>query len=461
MRAAIYCRISDDREGRGLGVARQQQDCEELVRARGWTLVGVHTDNDVSAYSGKPRPGYRALCAEMAAERVDVVVAWADDRLHRHPRELEDWIDLVEAHRVEVATVTSGTYDLTTPEGRAMARVVGAMARQESERKSVRQLRKQRELAESGRTSGGGTRPFGYNDDRTTLHPVEAPLVREAADRLLAGETLRSVTHDWNERGVVTVTGKTWRLNVLRNVMRSGRIAGLRYHRGALVGPAAWEPIITEAEHRQIRARFGGRQAPTPRVNPLVGLLYCGRCGTRMIAHRAYSGKRQYRCSSEPDRGGCGRMSSLADPLEDHLLDRIVDVLADGGLDAILAQRATATPDRERLARQLAEDEAALQQLTTDHYVDRIIGRDEFLTARSALEQRASESRQRLAALSQAGVLSAVDPSEDAVRARWDAGSVEWRQSFVESLVVKVRLSPAVKGRNFFDPTRVHVDWRH
>ncbi|MEV0583029.1 recombinase family protein [Nonomuraea sp. NPDC050310] len=55
-RAAIYCRISQDREGAGLGVARQEADCRKLVELRGWNVAGVYPDNDVSAYSGSPAP---------------------------------------------------------------------------------------------------------------------------------------------------------------------------------------------------------------------------------------------------------------------------------------------------------------------------------------------------------------------------------------------------------------------
>jgi site-specific DNA recombinase len=459
MRAAVYCRISNDPSGTGLGVARQRDDCLALLQRRGWTSAGIYTDNDLSAYSGAPRPAYRRLCDDIAAGRIDAVVTWADDRLHRHPRELEDWIDLVEAHRVEVATVTSGTYDLTTPEGRAMARVVGAMARQESERKSVRSARKQRELAEQGRTSGGGTRPFGYLDDRTRLHPTEAPLIREAADRLLAGESMRSVLADWTARDIPTVTGKPWRTQTFRTMMLSGRIAGLRYHRGVLVGPAVWEPIITETEHRQLRSRFAGRTDSHVRVNALVGLLHCGRCESRMIAHRSSSKKRQYRCPTDPPGIACGGVSSLADPLEQEVLDRIVVAFDGGGLDRILTMRARETPDRDMLARRLAEDEAALQQLASDHYVDRVIGRTEFLTARDRIQQRADTTRAELAALSSSTFLATVDPNETVLRRDWQANGVEWRQSLVGAVAHRIHLAPAVRGRNFFDPSRVRVDW--
>jgi len=48
-RAAIYCRISEDPRATEKGVARQREDCEALVTARGWQLAGVHIDNDISA----------------------------------------------------------------------------------------------------------------------------------------------------------------------------------------------------------------------------------------------------------------------------------------------------------------------------------------------------------------------------------------------------------------------------
>ena len=73
--AAIYTRISSDRGGAGLGVERQQSDCETLVQRHGWTTIATFTDNDMSAYSGAPRPGYRALLDAITAGTVNAVVA--------------------------------------------------------------------------------------------------------------------------------------------------------------------------------------------------------------------------------------------------------------------------------------------------------------------------------------------------------------------------------------------------
>jgi site-specific DNA recombinase len=56
VRAGLYCRISDDRAGGGLGIERQRKDCVRLAEKLGWRVIDTYTDNDISAYSGRRRP---------------------------------------------------------------------------------------------------------------------------------------------------------------------------------------------------------------------------------------------------------------------------------------------------------------------------------------------------------------------------------------------------------------------
>jgi DNA invertase Pin-like site-specific DNA recombinase len=77
---------------------------------------------------------------------------------------------------LEVATVT-GDIDLGTVSGRTFARMLGVMARNESEHKSERQRRANEQSAAAGKVTGGGMRPFGYAQDRRTVVPAEAGIV--------------------------------------------------------------------------------------------------------------------------------------------------------------------------------------------------------------------------------------------------------------------------------------------
>ena len=104
----------------------------------------------MSATNGKPRPAYQRMLDDVRADRVERIVMWHADRLYRQPRELEDLIDLCNAHNVALATF-SGDLDLSNDTGRMVARLLGAVARAEIERKSARQVRSARQRAEQGR----------------------------------------------------------------------------------------------------------------------------------------------------------------------------------------------------------------------------------------------------------------------------------------------------------------------
>ncbi|HEV7193483.1 MAG TPA: recombinase family protein, partial [Jatrophihabitantaceae bacterium] len=236
-RAAIYVRISQDREGAGLGVERQRADCEALAVKLGCSIVAVHTDNDLSAYSGKPRPGYRALLADLETGRADVVIAWHTDRLHRSPRELEEYVDLCERRKVVTQTVKAGEIDLATPTGRAVARTLGAWARFEVEHKSERTKRAQLQAAQAGKWLGGAS-PLGWvvrDDGSATLDRRPATKIKRATMDVLAGASLGSIVKSWNAQGFVTGRGGTWSYAQLRQVLMRARNAGLIEYNGEVV----------------------------------------------------------------------------------------------------------------------------------------------------------------------------------------------------------------------------------
>src|SRR3974377_904425 len=200
--AAMYCRISLDRAGEGLGVERQEALGRRLAEERGWAVAEVYVDNDRSAYSGKPRPAYGRLLADIEIGVRDAVVCVDLDRLTRRPAELEAFMDLADKHQVALANV-SGDTDLSTSDGRFKARIMGAVARQESEKKGERVSREAEQAARRG-VPRGSRRPFGYEPDRVTVREDEAALIKDAVERVLAGVSVPSIARDWNGRGIAT-----------------------------------------------------------------------------------------------------------------------------------------------------------------------------------------------------------------------------------------------------------------
>ena len=458
MRAAVYTRISSDPSRERLGVQRQEDDCRTLCASRSWEVAAVYEDDDRSAYSGKRRPQYEAMLDAVRAGEVGAVVAWHPDRLHRSPRELEDFIDLVETQGTKVATVQSGEYDLATASGRMTARVVGAVARGESEHKSERAKAKARQLAKAGRNGGGGTRPFGFEADRRTIRRSEAKLIREGVARFLAGDTLRGICADWNTRGISTVTGKPWRTQVMRTMLGSARIAGWREHKGVLTAEAEWPAIISLDDHHAVRAILADPsrlKRRTSRRYLLTGLLYCSLCGAKMVARPTSDRRKKYVCAGGPDFSGCGKLSCIAAPLDDLITDAVVTLLGDANLE----QRLAPTDLTDDVREDLAEVEQRLDDLA-EMFAAGEVSRREWTTAREALDARLSTLRatetdevRRHATVADARALRTLGTE-------WDDLTIQRQRSVLELLIDRIELSPAVPGRNTFDASRVDIAWK-
>lgn len=453
MNAAIYCRISTDRDGRGLGVARQEADCRALCGQRDWEVAGVYIDNDISASSGKRRPEYERLLDDVKNGRVGAIVAYHNDRLLRSPRELEDFIDVVEMVGAEVATVIGGEYDLATGTGKMSARIVGAVARAESDRLKERIRRKHLELAQAGKDSGGGHRPFGFERDRVTIVEVEAELIREAAARVLAGGSVRGVCADWTEHGVLSSTGRPWTPHVIRRMLLAARIAGKREHKG-LVTDAEWPAIVDVATWTRLRALLldpGRRVNGNPRRYLLTGLAWCALCDTRLVARPRADKRRCYVCASGPGFHGCGKIRMLADWLEEHVEDRLFVALDDGTITAN-------APDDGSLDLALArvgEIELRLAELATDYYADKAISRSQFMAASQRLTGQLQAAQNLLAGFSRTSV-----PVPDNLRVTWKDQPFDVQRALLVRFVEWVHVGSAVWGRNRFDPDRVKIKWR-
>lgn len=297
--AGLYVRISDDREGAGLGVKRQETDCRELAERLGWQVVDTYVDNDLSAYTGQPRESYNRLLEDVRTGRVDSILVWHNDRLHRHPIELEQFIKLLEENRVPVQTVKAGEFDLATPTGRLVARQIGSVARYESEHKAERIKAKHVELARAGRSTGGGYRPYGYRRiyDRPdpphrivaeVVVPEEATVIREAARRVLAGEAIAAICRDFNTRNITTSGGGVWNARRVRDW-------------------AAREPADPVAE--EIKARLAADETPRMVARDLnrraVPAPFPGRWSTptltRLLVSARIAGLREHRPRSRAE----------------------------------------------------------------------------------------------------------------------------------------------------------------
>jgi site-specific DNA recombinase len=460
--AAVYCRISDDREGRQLGVTRQRQDCLALAERKGWTVAEVYTDNDVSAYSGKPRPAYRRMLVDLKEGTRDALVVYDLDRLVRQPRELEEFFDLADAAGLTDYASVTGDLDLANDDHRTYARIMGALAQKESNDKRRRIKRKHQELAEHGKVSGGGTRPYGYTEDRRRIRASEAKVIREAANRVLAGESIRSVCRALNARGITTVTSKPWHPSGLRRILLSARISAQREHHGDIVAPAEWPPIIAPEDTARLRALLADKRrgaSRTPRRYLLAGMLRCHACGATMVSRPRSDGERRYVCATGPGFAGCGKTAILAPPLEVFVAEAVLERLDTPELEAALRGEAAKDAEAALIQRELDEAQAQSADLAAMWGTNQI-SRSEWLAARTPIEQRIEQLKRSLSRATRTTALVDYVGKTATLRREWEHLALSRQRAIVEAVLDHVMIGPARRGLNRFDPARVSPVWK-
>jgi DNA invertase Pin-like site-specific DNA recombinase len=458
VRAGIYCRISQDRKGAGLGVKRQREDCEALAARLGWSVVDVYADNDVSAFGNKGRKQYRRMLADIEAGRITGVLAWHTDRLHRNNRELLDYIDLSVARKLPTQTVTAGPLDLATANGRAAAITLGAWARAESEHKSERIARKHAQSAQDGRWRGG-TRPFGYQSDGTTPEPTEAREVCRAYRAVLAGESLASIMRDWNAREVRTTTGHGWSYATLRQLLLRPRNYGASVLRGEVVKTDAWPALVPEATWRAARSVLtdSSRRTSGSTVGRwlLSGIALCGVCNDGTPVKSATSRSRGHSATIYKCKTGShlGRRASYVD---EYVTAVVLERL--GRDDARDLLRADDTPDTEALTieadsiRRQLDDSATL-------YAEGVLTAAQLRSATTRQRERLAEVEEQMTDGARSAVLADLLNGDDPDPV-WQGLSWAQRRAVIDVLFT-VTILPAGRGTaRVFNPETIRIDWR-
>jgi DNA invertase Pin-like site-specific DNA recombinase len=469
-KVAIYLRQSLDRDGNQLAISRQREDCLALIRRKGWDMSTVveYVDNSVSASTGH-RPEYRQMFADIQAGAIGAVVAWDADRLHRQPRELEDFIDLADAHGLVLATV-GGDFDLSTPNGRSYARIKGVLARQECETKSVRQKRANLQRAHNGKV--WNVRVFGYDGDNQVQ--AEAEAIEKACKDLLDGASLWGIAKDWNARGLKTIKGGNWNSSTVRQVLSRPRNAGLAVYgteRSLHIGKSikeradatilegvetSWVAIVDRDTFDAVlsllsdpKRRTGKRRA---RVFLLSGLAYCGLCGRKMKsgARPTKKGEKRaiYQC------GTCMKVVRDQRRTDKVVIDVIAERLSRPDAAQIFARK---TVDTKALTAEANKYRGLIRAAELEYDNGDITGAD-LKRRRENLQPKIDAAQAQLVGANVSRKLDGL-LSNPKAREVFEALPLD-RQRAVIDTIATVTVMPTMKAGAPFDPTLIRVEPR-
>lgn len=478
LEAVICARVSDDRDGRSRSTKQQVGKGKQWCARNNIPVAKVVVEDDIGAsrYSRKKRTAYEQVLAEDLKPRGGkrrILVSWESSRAQR---------DLAVYVRLRKVCEDNGAlwcyndrvYDMSDPDDRRRTAQDAVDDEYEVERTRKRILRDMEDTREAGRPHG--KLAYGYRivrnprtgksegrvpDEETKESIAEgrvatAPIVREIARRLLAGEKARGIAMDLERRGVPAPRPSRdgepipWRGGLITRMIQSPTYAGRRTHLGVDVGKGAWEALISDKDHERLVALMGNPKRLTHRgTEPrwlLSGIALCGVCGARMKALRP-RGRFMYVCG---ERFCVGR---AIEPVERLVEEAILERLESPDVLELLAAH-----DETAAA---AFEQARLLRARLDAFVDQTMDPVEPLSPQALARIEAKLKPQIAAAERQARSAIKSPLIEDLAggdaRVKWAELAVANRRDVVQGLA-EITIHKTTRGTRF-NPRWISLRW--
>lgn len=453
---ATYARLSKAMTGDIEKVEYQTKMCQDYAAARSLTVSPAHQfeDTSLSAWKkGVRRPQWDALMEAAQRGEVAGVIVYAVDRFTRRPKDLEALIELAETHGLIIEGPRSGRLDLTTATGRQQARWMAMQAASESDNTSERAKATLAKKMRDGQPMGAG-RSFGFEIGGMIQRPAEVAIVREIAERMLAGEPLQSLAAEMNVRDLRTTRDGPWTGSNLGRMLGAGRYGGHVEHHGEHVGTIPGEPVLDAETYDAVQALLASRRRGRRPTGDflLTGLLTCSDCQRTMNGARRWRSlkdgtrPRAYTCPRQ--RGGCGR-AILAQQTEEIVGDHMIELLSDPEAVAkIVAQNDGLNEARSVRVAQLQAIEDRLTDLEVKWAAGELI-QSAYNRAKPVLDAQRLKVLAGLEELSPAAAISAYDANVE-----WGALHDTEKREVIRQYGVRIEVLPH-QGARRYDASRV------
>jgi site-specific DNA recombinase len=292
-RAAIYIRVSSERQAEKTSPEAQKNDCSALCESKGYTVVEVYADTEryrVGKRLVEPsgtradRPQFKRMLADGRASRFDVIIAWREDRLYRDSRPMLDLSDLLDDTKITVELVKEH-FD------QSIMWIKAGVAKMELQAKHDRFM-----MGVAGRLEKGLTwnsiPPYGYSKTKNgsfIVNPDEAQWIQALFRWYGEGVALHAIRRRLIAGGAVQRkkgNRRVWTLATLRKFLRH-EYYWTGIHTVNWDGEIFEIPIpilITQDEIARVQERrLQYKQYPAGNAKHdflAAGLIVCPACGT-------------------------------------------------------------------------------------------------------------------------------------------------------------------------------------
>lgn len=472
-RAFIYDRNSRVINGRMTSTEDQRLENQRLCEREGWVIAGEFCDagRSASRYAKQVREDYERMLDGIRAGGCDVLVVWEHSRVSRSVETFVDLRKLLEQKKV-LLYYNGKLHNMADRSDRFMTLLHAAQAEDEAAGIRERNLRTTRLNAERGRPHG--RIPYGYAREydqesgallRQVVNEPQAAVIREAAERVAAGQSLRRIAMDLQQRGLPAPGGARyeWTIMAVRGILIRPSNAAKRQHQGLIVGEAKWPAILDDELYYTVAGILNDPARRTQRDSTvkhlLSGIVVCGPCleegSERHLRPMNVTNARSYTCPK------CFRASARCHLLDEYVQHVVIAYVERPEFAASLLVRA----NLDQQAGALAELQALEAQLEEARAAATTFRDGRFLLSPLSLARMEQQLLPRI----DAARSRAQDPGVPAVVRRLaaagpDAGEVWEQLDLAEKRtalrgLARIRVNRAGRGVKGIKPGRVTFDW--
>jgi len=282
----------------------------------------------------------------------------------------------------------------------------------------------------------------------------QGPIVREAAQRVLAGESLYGIARDLQDRGIPAPHGDRWWAETVKRMLTNPGYSGRRVHDGKIVGDAIWPALIAEDDAAKLDAILNDPTRRTRRDGSirhlLSGVARCGADGcdnpVRVQRNRGFLAY-----IAVP----CFHVSRRQDAVDDLVTRVIIGRLSKPDAADLFA------PHQDDDAAKARLEATELRQRLDGFYAaaaDNKITPDGLARVEASLLPKIEDADRRGVPSTLPPVLADVGRQVD-VGAWWKGLNVQHQREVIR-ILVDVRIMPTQRGQRRFDPDAIGITWR-
>ncbi|MGI5245036.1 recombinase family protein [Dactylosporangium sp. CA-139066] len=355
-RVALYVRVSSlmGREGDGFHSPEVQLDgMRGLIHREGLRETAVIDDDiDVSGQTFD-RPGIRRIRDLVEAREIDVVAVFMLNRVGRNLAESLLFVRWLRERGVRIMSASEKIDD--SPEGQFMVGLFLNMAELQGNQIGQTWARIIERRARLGLAHGNAAQGYRRTGDGLEIDPILGPVVTDMFRAYADGELVADITDKLAAARGRPVAKSRVKV-MLRNPLYAGRIVVESSTGGTIDVPGVHPPLVDAETWNRAQQRMARDAVTPPRhlapAYSLTGLLLCAHCDKHLqVWHSTEHGKdkptRRIVCKHGKEVQTCkGVGSPLYAPIEQRVLDEVVDYARHLPVDQVALARRQATVDR-------------------------------------------------------------------------------------------------------------------